>query len=59
MIVIKVHVNGYNDCIRPLYIKLPQVTGSVKNFKDGNKNTHFEAVDKTVRKYIKIWKKAI
>ena len=54
MIVIKVHVNGYNDCIRPLYIKLPQVTGSVKNFKDGNKNTHFEAVDKTVKKYIKI-----
>ena len=35
-----------------------QMIGSVKYFKDGNKNIYFEAVDKKLfKKCIKIWGK--
>ena len=50
---------GYNDddVIRPLYIKLPQMIGYVKNF-DSNKTMSFKVSDnKLLKKYNKIWEK--
>ena len=50
---------GYNDddVIRPLYIKLPQMIGYVKNF-DSNKTMSFKVGDnKLLKKYNKIWEK--
>ena len=51
---------GYDDnySIRPLCVIPLQMIGSVKYFKDGNKNIYFEAVDKKLfKKCIKIWGK--
>ena len=48
---------GYkdNDNIRPLCIKLPQMTEYVRCF-DSNKTISFKVIDKkTVKKYIKLW----
>ena len=48
---------GYNndDVIRPLCIKLPQMTGYLKCF-DSNKTISFKAIDnKLLKKYTKIW----
>ena len=48
---------GYNDddIIRPLYIKLPQMIGYVKNF-DSNKTMSLKVEDnKLLKKYDKIW----
>ena len=50
---------GYNDddAIRPLFIKLPQMIGYVKNF-DSNETMSFKVVDnKLLKKYNKIWEK--
>ena len=49
---------GYNDdVIRPLCIKLPQMTGYVKHF-DSNKIMSFKVSDnKLLKKYSKIWKR--
>ena len=48
---------GYNndDVIRPLCIKLPQMTGYLKCL-DSNKTISFKAIDnKLLKKYTKIW----
>ena len=46
-----------NDVIRPLCIKLPQLSGYVKCF-DTNKTMSFKVNDKKLlKRYIKIWKK--
>ena len=48
---------GYNDddVIRPLCIKLPQMTDYVKHF-DSNKTMSFRVSDnKLLKKYTKIW----
>ena len=48
---------GYkdNDNIRPLCIKLPEMTEYVRCF-DGNKTISFKIIDKkTVKKYTKLW----
>ena len=46
-----------NNGIRSLCIMLPQMFGSIKCFKNGNKNMPFEVVDKKLlKKYTKIWK---
>ena len=50
---------GYNDnnLIRPLCIKLPQMTGCVRKF-EGNTTMSFKISDKQVlKKYYQIWKK--
>ena len=50
---------GYNDndVIRPLCIKLPQMTGYVRKF-EGNKTMSFKISDKQLlKKYNQIWKK--
>ena len=50
---------GYNDddVIRPLCIKLPQMTGYVKCF-DNNKTMSSEVIDnKLLKKYTKIWER--
>ena len=50
---------GYNDndVIRPLCIKLSQMTGYVRTFK-GNTTMSFEIRDKQLlKKYNQIWKK--
>ena len=50
---------GYNDndVIRPLCIKLPQMTGYVKKF-EGNKIMPFKISDKQLlKKYNQIWKR--
>ena len=50
---------GYNNdnVIRPLCIKLPQMTGCVKNF-DGNRTMSFKINDsKLLKNYNQIWKK--
>ena len=50
---------GYNDndTIRPFYIKLPQMTGYFRKFKE-NLTTSFRVKDKQLLKnYSKIWKK--
>ena len=50
---------GYNDdnLIRPLYIRLPQMIGYVKQF-DSNKTMSFKISDnKLLKRYNKIWKK--
>ena len=41
---------SYNDDIRPLYIKLPQITGCVKHF-DSNKTT-FKVIDNKLLKKV-------
>ena len=51
---------GYNDndVIRPLCIKLPQMTGYVRKF-EGNRTMSFKISDKKLlKKYNKIWKKS-
>ena len=46
-----------NDVIRPLCIKLPQMTGYVKKF-EGNKIMPFKISDKQLlKKYNQIWKR--
>ena len=48
---------GYsdNDVIRPLSVKLPQMTGYVEYF-DSNKTMLFKVIDKKLlKKYTKIW----
>ena len=50
---------GYNDngVIRPLCIKLPQMTGCVKHI-DSNKTMSFKVFDnKPLQKYTKIWER--
>ena len=51
---------GYNDdddFIRPLFIKLAQMTGYAKHF-DNNKAMTFKVIDnKLLKKYTKIWQK--
>ena len=50
---------GYNDdgVIRPLFTKVPQMIGYVKQF-DSNKTMSFKVSDnKLLKKYIKIWEK--
>ena len=50
---------GYDDNndIRSLCIMLPQMFGSIKCFKNGNKKMSFEVVDKKLlKKYTKTWK---
>ena len=49
---------GYNDhVIRPLCIKLPQMTGYVKHF-DNNKTMSFKVIDnKLLKNYTKIWER--
>ena len=49
---------GYNDhVIRPLCIKLPQMTGYVKHF-DDNKTMSFKVIDnKLLKNYTKIWER--
>ena len=50
---------GYNDndLIRPLCIKLPQMTGYVRNF-EGNTTISFKISDKQLlKKYNQIWKR--
>ena len=51
---------GYNDndVIRPLCIKLPQMTGYVRKF-EGNTTMSFKISDKQLlKKYNQIWKRA-
>ena len=51
---------GYNnnDVIRPLCIKLPQMTGYVRKF-EGNRTMSFKISDKKLlKKYNQIWKKS-
>ena len=46
-----------NDVIRPLCIKLPQMTGYVRKF-DGNTSMSFKIRDKQLlKKYNQIWKR--
>ena len=46
-----------NDLIRPLCIKLPQMTGYVRNF-EGNTTISFKISDKQLlKKYNQIWKR--
>ena len=50
---------GYNDddAIRPLFIKLPEMIGHVKQF-DSNKTMSFKVIDnKLLKEYTKIWEK--
>ena len=50
---------GYNDddIIRPLFIRLPQIIGYLKNF-DSNKAMPFKVIDnKLLKEYTKIWEK--
>ena len=48
---------NYDDVIRPLCIKLPQIIGYAKNF-DSNKKMSFKVGDnKLLKKYNKIWEK--
>ena len=50
---------GYNDddTVRPLFIKLPQMIGYVKQF-DSNKTMSFKVIDnKLLKEYTKIWEK--
>ena len=50
---------GYNGnhVIRPLYIKLPQIIGYIKNF-ESNMTMSFKISDKQLlKKYKQIWKK--
>ena len=50
---------GYNDSdvIRPLYIKLPQMTGYVRKF-EGNTTMSFKISDKQLlKKYNQTWKR--
>ena len=50
---------GYNDndVIRPLCIKLPQMTGYVRKF-EGNTTISFQISDKQLfKKYNEIWKR--
>ena len=49
--------NYYDDVIRPLCIRLPQMIGYVKCF-DNNKTMYFKVSDnKLLKKYNKIWEK--
>ena len=53
------YFTGYNDndVIRPLCIKLPQMTGYVRKF-EGNRTMSFKISDKKLlKKYNQIWKK--
>ena len=53
------YVIGYNnnDVIRPLCIKLPQLTGYVRKF-EGNTTMSFKISDKRLlKKYNQIWKR--
>ena len=57
----KIHLNTsldiYDDVIRPLCIKLPQMIGCVKNFVS-NKTMFFKVSDnKVLKKYNKIWER--
>ena len=50
---------GYNDndVVRPLCIKLPQMTGYVRKF-EGNTTMSFKIIDKKLlKKYNQIWKR--
>ena len=49
---------GYNvDAMRPLYLKLPQMIGYVKNF-DSNKTMYFKVYDnRLLKKYTKVWER--
>ena len=52
---------GYNDndIIRPLYVRLPQMTGYARKF-DENAAMSFIVKDKQLLKsYMKIWKKKL
>ena len=56
---LKKYFTGYNDNndIRPLCIKLPQMTGCAKYF-DSNKTISFKVIDKKLlKKYTKTWEK--
>ena len=51
---------GYNDnnVIRPLYLKLPQMTGYINKFEKNKANMYFMVKDKQLlENYNKIWKK--
>ena len=49
---------GYNDVIRPLCIRLPQMIGYVKNFKNNNsKDTITTSFDVTNNKLLKKYNK--
>ena len=55
------YFTGYNDgdVIRPLWVILPQMIGCVKHF-DSNKTMSFKVSDnKLLKKYNKIWEKAM
>ena len=46
-----------DDTVRPLFIKLPQMIGYVKQF-DSNKTMSFKVIDnKLLKEYTKIWEK--
>ena len=47
---------NYDDVIRPLYIKLPQMIGYVKHF-DSNKCLLWPLIKKLLKKYTKIWER--
>ena len=47
-----------NDAIRPLCVRLPQMTGSAKKFNENNATMSFRANSKELLKtYNKIWEK--